>query len=53
MQVYSGRISIADRDERLDDHEQDLLTFHCVIRDKYPTEAVQLRIHMSSACWKT
>lgn len=26
------------------------LTFHCVMRDKYPTEAVQLRIHMSSEC---
>lgn len=52
MQVYSGRISIADLSERLGDHERDLLTFHCVIRDKYPTEAVQLRIHMSSACWE-
>jgi len=24
------------------------LTFHCVILDRYPIEAVQLNIHMSS-----
>lgn len=28
-----------------------LLTFHCVMRDNLPMEAVQLRIHISSVCW--
>lgn len=30
-----------------------LHTFHCVIRDKYPTDAVQLKIHINSACAET
>jgi len=25
-------------------------TFHCVIRDKYPIDAVQLNIHINSVC---
>lgn len=29
------------------------LTFHCVIRDRYPIDDTVLRIHMSSACSET
>lgn len=28
-------------------------TFHCVIRDKYPIEALQLNSHINSACCGT
>ena len=35
------------------DQGQDLLTFHCVIRDRYPVDAMVLKIHIKYVCCHT